>query len=124
MAAAAGGLWLLWRFDPADWHVPLCRFYATTGLYCPGCGAIRATHELLHGRLWAALHDNALWIAALPLAAYAATAELRYLLCGRTLPGNPARNVWVLWAVAAASVAFCVLRNLPWMPFVLLAPPR
>jgi hypothetical protein len=123
-ATAACGLWLLWRFDPADWHLPLCGLYATSGLYCPGCGAIRATHELLHGRLWAAWHYNALWVVLLPLAAYAAAAELRYLHCGRLLPGNPARSVWAWVAIAAAAAVFFVLRNLPLMPFLLLAPPR
>ena len=28
---------------------PSCIFYQATGWYCPGCGGLRATHELLHG---------------------------------------------------------------------------
>ena len=30
-------------------HYPTCPFLATTGFYCPGCGALRAVHDLLHG---------------------------------------------------------------------------
>jgi hypothetical protein len=122
-AVAVGGLWLLWRFDPADWHVPFCSLYAATGLYCPGCGAVRATHELLHGRLLAALHCNALWVLLLPLAIYMAASEACFCLRGRPLPGNPARRIWLFVAIGVAGVVFCVVRNLPLAPFLLLGPP-
>ena len=120
---AVGLLFLLWRLDPRQLSVPTCGLYMTTGLYCPGCGATRATHELLHGRLLAALHDNAFWVFALPLALYAMASEIRRHLHGRPLPGNPAANPRWLIAMAVLVVIFSVLRNVPCYPFTLLAPP-
>jgi hypothetical protein len=121
-ALGTAGLWLLWRFHPADWGLPLCTFYSTTGLYCPGCGGTRATHELLHGHLLAALHDNALWVAALPLVLYAAASQGRLLLFGRPLWGDPATKPWCLIALGVATLAFFVLRNVPVYPWTLLVP--
>ncbi len=114
---------LLWWFDPAEISLPLCSFHAWTGLECPGCGATRATHELLHGRLLAALRCNALWVLSLPLVAYVAVSELRVLAGHRALPGKPARPAWFWLAIAVVVTVFFVLRNLPWEPFRLLCPP-
>ena len=58
----------LFAVDPSHHAVyPQCWLYQTTGIYCAGCGTTRAIHALLHGRVIAALHDNALFISALPL---------------------------------------------------------
>lgn len=119
MAAVA----LLWWFDPAEVNLPLCSFHAWTGLECPGCGATRATHELLHGRLLAALHCNALWVFSLPLVAYLAISELRVQAGRRPLPGDLARRAWFWLAVTAVAMVFFAVRNLPWEPFRLLCPP-
>jgi hypothetical protein len=54
-------------FDPEQRHVPLCPFRALTGWWCPLCGSLRSAYSLAHGRLSAALHDNALLVAALPV---------------------------------------------------------
>jgi hypothetical protein len=124
VAALAGvGLAALWWFDPTQSRLPLCGFYALTGLHCPGCGATRATHELLHGRLLSALHYNALWIVALPVAAYAGVSELRVLAGGRPLPGDVARCRWFYLVAGAIALLFFALRNLPYYPLLLLAPP-
>ena len=122
LALATAGLVLLWRFDPAEVPLTICGLHALTGLYCPGCGATRATHELLHGRLLSALHCNALWTLSMPLAVYAAASELRILTGRRPLPGDLARKGWFWPAVATLAMAFFVLRNLPWEPFLLLSP--
>lgn len=111
---AAVLLGLLWWFDPAQAHLPLCTFRVLTGLECPGCGATRATHELLHGRLLAAWHLNALWVLMLPVAVYAAASELRVLAGRRALPGDLVRQPWFWAAVVTAAVVFFVFRNLPW----------
>lgn len=107
-------LGLLWWFDPAETNLPLCSFHAMTGLDCPGCGATRATHELLHGRLLAALHYNALWVLSLPLAVYLGVSELRIAAGYRPLPGNLAQSRWFWFSLAAVAMAFFALRNLPW----------
>jgi hypothetical protein len=120
---AAFATWIVWQFNPADWNLPLCGFHVMTGLYCPGCGATRATHELLHGRVLAALHQNALWVTLLPLAGYMGASELRYALAGRPLWGDLSHRRWLLVALAAAAMLFFVIRNLPVYPCTLLAPP-
>jgi hypothetical protein len=119
----AAALAMLWWFDPAQSPFPLCGFYATTGLHCAGCGATRATHELLHGRLLLALHYNALWVCSLPLAAYLVMSEMRVHYAGRPLPGNLARKPWLYVALGSIALLFFLLRNLPFCPFLLLAPP-
>jgi Protein of unknown function (DUF2752) len=126
VVAALGilGTFLLWRFDPRRLPLEACSFHAMTGLYCPGCGATRATHELLHGRLLAALHDNALWVVLLPLVAYEALSEFLRLARGRGLKYNLLRRPRVLVALAAAGLLFGVLRNLPVDPFVMFVPPH
>ncbi len=104
-------LGLLWWFDPAKSGTTLCMFHAITGLDCPGCGATRATHELLHGRFGAAWRYNALWVTVLPLAVYTAISELRVMADRRPLPGDLPRQAW-FWIVAAvAAVLFFVVRN-------------
>ena len=104
---------LLWWFDPAQFGVPLCLLHAMTGLKCPGCGVMRATHELLHLRPAAAWRQNALWVLSLPLVAYLVVSELRACRGGSTLPGNLPRRRWFwLSAIAVAAVVF-VLRNMP-----------
>ncbi len=105
-------LGLLWWFDPAKLGLPLCSFHVLTGLDCPGCGATRATHELLHGRLAAAWHYNALWTLLWPVALYAAVSELRALSGRRPLPGDLPRQPWFWVSLALAGTVFFVVRNL------------
>jgi hypothetical protein len=109
---AAGMVALLWWVDPAELNLPLCAFHNATGLDCPGCGAIRATHELLHGRLLTAWHYNALWVLTLPLVVYLTVSEWRFCCGRRPLPGNLARRAWFWLVILAAAMAFFVLRNL------------
>lgn len=52
--------------NPAQHFFPKCPVFWATGLKCPGCGAQRATHYLLHGNLESALQVNFLFVLALP----------------------------------------------------------
>ena len=103
---AAGLAALLWWFDPAEMHLPLCTFHQLTGWDCPGCGATRAAHELLRGRMGAAWRDNALWVLLLPAFVYAAAGELWMLAGHRPWPGNLARQKWFWIGVVVAAAAF------------------
>jgi hypothetical protein len=100
---------------------PPCPLHRLTGLWCPGCGATRAVHALATGHLGAAVHDNLLLVAALPIvvwlwAGWLASASGRPFAHPLRLPR------W--WAPAAVIVAvvYGVLRNLPFGPFHALAP--
>ncbi|MDQ1721163.1 MAG: hypothetical protein QOI26_897 [Pseudonocardiales bacterium] len=99
----------LWFFDPTTHRVPLCPLHAMTGLWCPFCGCTRASRALIHAQPATALHDNALFVAALPLLALFWWRWLRppdSRLAARPLP-RP-----VFWAGIALVLAFGVVRNL------------
>lgn len=44
-----------------------CPIYRISGWKCAGCGAQRALHALLHGRVREAFEDNPLFVLALPV---------------------------------------------------------
>lgn len=107
--------------DPVSWGIPLCPLNALTGLHCPGCGGMRATHQLLTGDLGAALALNPFVFVVLPLIAWAFLAWASPASGGPRLP--PARlprpvGVGLLVLLAA----FTVLRNVPVHPLTALAP--
>ena len=111
LAALPAGLVLFW-FDPSrSPFYPTCQFHRLTGLQCPGCGSLRALHQLLHGRLAAAFHFNALLVVALPALAWWG-ARLMIRLSKRQPLSDGIRPAW-LWCALAATLAFGVLRNLP-----------
>jgi hypothetical protein len=112
---------LLLQFDPnvAGNPLPPCPFHWLTGLHCPGCGATRALHALLHGDIAKAFSMNALFVSALPVVILLIANHLAKLPAGAAKLAavfNDAR----CWAVIL--IGFGVLRNLPWYPFNLLAP--
>ena len=108
---AAGGLYAV---DPARHAVyPACLFYATTGLECPGCGGLRATHQLLHGHLGAAWALNPLAVLLVPLYAWLIANAALTLLRGRGLPVTTPRPL-IVWLGLAGLLLFGILRNLPW----------
>lgn len=117
--AGIAGAAVLFFFDPArNSFYPVCQFHLMTGLYCPGCGATRASYQLLHGNLFSALHDNALFVVALVALA------LRALwFANRRARRQPVRFFippGALWAFLALALVFVLLRNLP--AFSFLAP--
>lgn len=112
LAGVLGAAGLLYFHRPqGQFFYPRCTFHAATGWLCPGCGGLRATHELLHGRVWVAARSNALLVVGLPVLA-AVWGWTRWRT-GR-MPLISSRWVWVMFAVA---LVFTVARNLPWPPF-------
>jgi hypothetical protein len=67
---AAGAAYLLVA-DPHDPAVPMpgCPTRWVTGLDCPACGGLRLVHDLLHGQVRAAAHDNLYLLACGPVLA-------------------------------------------------------
>ena len=64
------GILLLFFFDPAtSGFYPPCLFKTFLGVQCPGCGSLRAAHQLLHGNLAAAWALNPMLMVVGPLAA-------------------------------------------------------
>lgn len=119
---ATGALGFLYLFNPSTSALyPACPFLALTGCYCPGCGSLRAIHQLTRGHLAAAVGLNPLTVLSVPFLGY-------YLLSRAMLALReaPLRTVYVrptfIWALLGVILAYWVLRNIPVHPFSLLAP--
>jgi len=113
LAAALTCAAVLFFFDPArSGFYPRCFFHATTGLDCPGCGGLRATHQLLHGNVRAAFALNPLLVCSLPIVGWLGLRYLVRITNGRALP-NPFQSAACLWGMAAAVIAFGIFRNVP-----------
>lgn len=98
---------LLYFFDPETQDSFLsCPFEAITGLLCPGCGAQRSLHDLLHLRIGEAFSHNAALVLAVP-------ALLGQWAWKGWTKRDPASDNRVVWAWACALVAWGVARNLP-----------
>lgn len=110
IAIVALGVFVFFAFDPTQVPIfPQCTFHRITGLDCPGCGAQRALHHLLHGEVIAALQFNAMFVLSLPLAMWYGP-RLVYRAFTRQPSGTPPR--W-LWFYIGAWLVFGVVRDLP-----------
>lgn len=116
------GLSLLFSFNPASSiFFPPCPFHALTGLHCPGCGTLRALHQLLNGHLLRAFGLNPLMVLSLPFVGYAFLSNAMTMVNGRRLPTVFIPAIWI-WMLLGAVITFWALRNIPVYPFSLLAP--
>ena len=115
-------LFVLLVFNPASSGIfPPCPFHRLTGLYCPGCGSLRAVHQLLNGNLSSAFWLNPLMVLSLIVLAF------WFTFCGvlavrkRPLPAVavPSYGIWLILLII---VLFWILRNITHHPFVMLAP--
>ena len=88
-----------------------CPWLLLTGTYCPGCGGLRAVHDLTDGDLAAAASSNLLFVTSIPF---------RVLWWGRTTVDRwrgTARRPGSRWhvplalAFSAVALAFWVVRN-------------
>ena len=122
LAAFAVAVAMLRVFDPATSGVfPPCPVRYLTGWYCPGCGSLRAIHQLLHGNVRAAWAMNPLTVVLLPFLSYGLASFALFEIRGEGLPQPFLRGAWIR-ALCAAIILFGIARNLPIHPFDLLAP--
>ncbi|MFC3896088.1 DUF2752 domain-containing protein [Lentzea rhizosphaerae] len=111
LAAAGVGAGLLMFVDPNEPGnlLPKCPFKWVTGLDCPGCGATRMVHALLHGDVVGAFHYNAVLLTlGVPLAVWLFARWTRDRWTGerRSVPKS------VGFAVLVVSAVWGVARNL------------
>ena len=94
-----------------SWGV--CPLYAMTGIYCPGCGGLRAVNDLTNGQLGAAASSNLLFVAAIP---FLAAIFARWSLAawqGRRVDVLPPLSRPVRIGLVALVVVFTLARNWP-----------
>lgn len=101
-----------------------CLFKLLTGLNCTGCGGQRAFHFLLHGEFLQASRYNIL-IYFLPFLLYVAFASIQmYILNSKkyVIKFIFSNEIGIL--ILVFLIIFTVLRNIPYEPFIYLAPPK
>jgi Protein of unknown function (DUF2752) len=100
-------------FDPATSGLfPPCPLRYLTGWYCPGCGSLRATHQLLQGNLRAAWALNPLTVLLLPFLVYGMASYALFELRGQHLPRLFLPANWIR-ALCAVIILFGIARNIP-----------
>ena len=89
----------------------LCPFNALTGLYCPGCGGLRAVNDLTHGQVGAAFSSNVVVTALIPVATglLALWAVDRWRGRTREVPWQRLRPLVAV--LVTVLVAFTIARN-------------
>lgn len=113
---------LLYYFNPESSSLfPPCPFRYLTGFYCPGCGSMRALHQLLNGHLLKAADRNILMIISLPFLMSYFVLSCASTILEKPLPAISLSSGWI-WAVCWLIIAYWVLRNTPVFPFTILAP--
>ena len=109
LASALGYIGLVDPHKP-DSVFPVCPFRLLTGWNCPACGALRMTHDVLHGDLAAAINDNVLLAVGIPVVAGWILLRRRR---GESLLTMPAAVI-----VLITMIVWAVVRNLPGFPLV------
>ena len=100
---------------------PKCPLYATTGIYCPGCGSQRAMHSFLHLNLKEVISYNVLFLLGVLILVYHVSVEGINLLLGKKIYNilyHPKTSMLLLVIV----IIYWIIRNIPYPPFNLLAP--
>ena len=92
-------------------HYPLCPTFALAGIYCPGCGMLRATHDLANGDFAGALARNpaAPLILGVIVVLWVLWVVSRWT--GRSVRWTPAP--WAPAVLAVGFVLFTIARNVP-----------
>ncbi|MFI7045132.1 DUF2752 domain-containing protein [Streptosporangium sandarakinum] len=117
-AAAALAAAYVGAVDPGEpGHYPPCPFLALTGLYCPGCGGLRAVHALVHGDPAAALGFNPLVVALVPVAALVWGRWVLLSWRGRPFTVKSVQANYV-WSFLVLMILFWILRNVPFGEFL------
>jgi len=118
---AAAALFFYFHNPEKSLFFPKCPFYVFTGCYCPGCGSQRAVHSFLHLRVGDSLSSNFLLFPATLFITYHYIRPLINNRFGLHLP-NLMYKKSTPWIILVIVVLFGILRNIPFVPFIWLAP--
>jgi hypothetical protein len=97
--------------DPHQGGWGLCPS-AAMGIYCPGCGGLRAVNDLTHGEVGAALSSNILVTLMIPVVIAGLLMWSNDRWRGHVRETNARAVVQATLAFCALAVAFAVVRNL------------
>jgi Protein of unknown function (DUF2752) len=111
VAAATAAVAIRDPHVPGSWGV--CPWLVLTGTYCPGCGGLRAVHDLTHLHIVDALSSNAVVVMGCVLAVAGWAVWLGAAWRGRTGDWSRWVKPWMAYACVTALLLFSVLRNLP-----------
>ncbi|HBU59282.1 MAG TPA: DUF2752 domain-containing protein [Verrucomicrobiales bacterium] len=106
-------------------YYPQCQFKQTTGLDCPGCGGLRATHAITNGRIMEAFRFHPGFVLSLPILGYLFvlwTLEWRRIGQMPAPLAQPECNRPLI-VVAVLFISFGIVRNIPFKPFSYLKIP-
>ncbi len=101
---------------------PGCIFHKLTGYYCPLCGSQRALSSLLQGNVYQAVNYNVLFIASVPLFFYwGILISINAFRRKKVAPHFPFK-LSIMIILFTIVIVFWIARNVPFYPFILLAP--
>jgi hypothetical protein len=112
---------LYWGHPSEYWIIPPCPFHFLLGLYCPGCGTLRATHYLLHGHITTAFRYQPLAMSLLPVVIFLCGKKLCEFYQKKTI--QLPFEVFVYWGIFFIICIFFVARNIPLDSLNWLRPP-
>jgi Protein of unknown function (DUF2752) len=121
--AAPIGSSILYNYAPSenDFY-PGCFFHKATGWHCPGCGATRCCHALLHLDFLQAMAWNPLFFLVLPYLLLGLGRAGFTLWTGRPAPLLIRMPPWSTKVFVSIILTYWVIRNIPYEPFTWLAP--
>ncbi len=107
----------IWVRDPIEQgFTPPCLFFLFTGLHCPGCGTLRALHQLLNGNIRDAFWLNPLIFLSIPFATFLFLIMRSKSLHTKFLRSRFYLNLEILFCFSIVC-AYWVLRNTNIKPF-------
>lgn len=118
-------LYYYYTFNPSDETEPFvsCPSKTILGLNCPGCGSQRLIHNLLHFNFEEAFRYNPLLFLSLPFIVYISGIWGSNLLFNTNYRIKILYKNWFVYSLFGILILYGILRNIPWYPFTLLAPP-
>jgi len=113
-------LYIFW--NPSETNMfPKCPVYATTGIYCPGCGSQRAAHKILNGNIIEGIGHNYMIVLLAMVLLYQGFIYVMNEMLGKNIT-NLLHKSKVTFSILIIVVLFWVLRNIDKFPFSELAP--
>jgi hypothetical protein len=90
-----------------------CPTLALFGVYCPGCGGLRAVNDLTNLQVLDAASSNLLFVASIPLIVYVFARWTGGRWTGRRWDPSERASTFSAFALIALMAVFAIVRNTP-----------